>query len=98
MSLAILACSSSGQLPCNPGGAAPLLHTVLSRFTGSLFTGRAWTYCGYCGVTSAKSMSHSRSGPRRVEQSGSESSTKAAPLLLFFLSQARNMSEQSTRR
>lgn len=79
---------------CNPGGVSPSMHKDVSCLTGPLLTGWAVTYCSHCGLTSPKSMRHSRCSPRRVEWPSTKCSTNSflyhCRQLCFLCNNCRN--------
>lgn len=66
------------RLPCIMNSESLFLLTALARVTGSLFTVPASPSCGYCGMSSAKTISRRMGGRRRVERSSSKLTTKEA--------------------
>jgi len=79
-----------GNLPCNPGGVSPSLHTAMTCFTGPLFTGPGCILDDVCSLTSVKSNRHLVYARRRVERPSRGSSTKGTsssrpPFFLFPL-------------
>ena len=66
------------RLPCIMNSESLFLLKALACVTGSLFTVPASPSCGYCGMSSAKTMSRRMGGRRRVERSSSKLTTKEA--------------------
>lgn len=81
---------------CNPDGVSPPMLKDVSRFTGPLLTVRAAAYCSHCGMTSSKSMRHSRRSPRRVEWPSTKCSSNSVQNHCRHLCQKRLHSFQKS--
>lgn len=77
------------NLPCNPNGGSPFMHTAFSRIPSSLFSGWILAWCTRFRLSPVEKTAYTMPNPHRVERPSAKTSTKGmlatAPRLSFLM-------------